>query len=150
MIVKEDLKALNQRILAHLCTPNVNLDRALGFLSVCLGRLKPTGQEIVEGSNLKAAANDNSLDVISINKEYLTFARQVARDITSGYFDGLLVLGIDLSQARSLARLSNQQIHDLARFYPGTVFEVAGLAQRPVAEFHSAAVPHYSAALLAA
>lgn len=78
------------------------------------------------------------------------YARQTARDILNGYFDGLIILSIDLAQARVLARLTNQQITDISRRWMGTVFDVSGAATRNVGPLHAKAVPHYSAAMLAA
>lgn len=147
----EDLQALNKRILTQMGAANVNLRTALNLLPVCLGKLTATADDISSMLGKLATIHfENSLDVTSINKEYLLYARQTARDILNGYFDGLIILNIDLSQARVLARLSTQQITDLSRRWQGTVFQVAGAVSRPVGPLHSAAVPHYSAAMLAA
>jgi hypothetical protein len=147
----EDLQALNRRILTQMGAANVNLRTALNLLPVCLGKLRATADDISSMiGKLATIHHENSLDVTSINKEYLLYARQTARDILNGYFDGLIILSIDLSQARILARLSTQQITDLSRRWQGAVFEVAGAVSRPVGPLHAAAVPHYSAAMLAA
>ena len=150
-LVMDDLKALNSRILNQMGTANVNLHAILELVPVCLGRLKPDGRELTDLlSKLSEATHENMLDVTSINREYLGYARQTARDITTGYFDGLVILNIDLCQARALARLTNQQIAELSRRWPGTIFEVGANFHRSVQELHAAAVPHYSAAILAA
>ena len=147
----DDLQALNSRILNQMGASNVNLRAILNLVSVCLGRLKPDGRELTDVlSKLSGVTHENSLDVTSINREYLGFARQTARDITGGYFDGLIILNIDLCQARALARLTNQQIAELSRRWPGTIFEVSANFHRSVQALHAAAVPHYSAAILAA
>ena len=146
----DDLQALNSRILNQMGASNVNLRAILNLVSVCLGRLKPDGRELTDLlSRLSEVTHENSLDVTSINREYLGFARQTARDITGGYFDGLIILNIDLCQARALARLTNQQIAELSRRWPGTIFEVSANFHRSVQAWHAAAVPHYSAAILA-
>ena len=146
-----DVQALNSRILNQMGASNVNLRAILNLVSVCLGRLKPDGRELTDLlSRLSEVTHENSLDVTSINREYLGFARQTARDITGGYFDGLIILNIDLCQARALARLTNQQIAELSRRWPGTIFEVSANFHRSVQALHAAAVPHYSAAILAA
>ena len=147
----DDLQALNSRILNQMGASNVNLRAILNLVSVCLGRLKPDGRELTDLlSRLSEVTHENSLDVTSINREYLGFARQTARDITGGYFDGLIILNIDLCQARALARLTNQLIAELSRRWPGTIFEVSANFHRSVQALHAAAVPHYSAAILAA
>ena len=107
----EDLQALNKRILTQMGAANVNLHSALSLLAVCVGKLKLSAEEISTTlAGLSTNHHENSLDVTSINKEYLSYARQTSRDIINGYFDGLIILNIDLAQARVLARLSNQQI----------------------------------------
>ncbi len=147
----DDLQALNSRILNQMSASNVNLHTILDLVSVCLGRLKPDGRELTDLlSRLSEVTHENSLDVTSINREYLGYARQTARDITIGYFDGLIILNIDLCQARALARLTNQQIAELSRRWPGTIFEVSANFHRSVQALHASAVPHYSAAILAA
>ena len=147
----EDLRALNKRILTQMGAANVNLLSTLNLLSVCLGKLKPSADELSTAVAVVAPSHhENPLDVTSINKEYLMFARQTARDILNGYFDGLIILSIDLAQARVLARLTNQQITDISRRWLGTVFDVSGAATRNVGPLHAKAVPHYSAAMLAA
>lgn len=147
----EDLRALNKRILTQMGAANVNLQTALSLLSVCVGKLTLSAEEMTTAlSSLPVTNNENPLDVISINKEFLMYARQTSRDILNGYFDGLIILNIDLAQARVLARLSNQQITDLSRRWTGTVFDVSVAATRNVGALHAKAVPHYSAAMLAA
>lgn len=147
----DDLQALNKRILGHSGTPNDNIETVLGLISVCLGKLKPSGQELSDFiGQLAHQSNENSLDVVSINKDFLQFARQTARDVTSGYFDGLIILNIDFAQARVLARLTNQQITDVSRRWNGLIFEAAGATSLQVQRLHESAAPHYSVALLAA
>lgn len=147
----DDLQALNKRILAHSGTPNDNIEMVIELISVCLGKLKPSGQALSEFvGQLAQQSHENPLDVVSINKEYLQFARQSARDVTAGYFDGLIVLNIDFAQARVLARLTNQQITEISRRWDGPVFEAAGATALQVQRLHESAAPHYSVALLAA
>jgi hypothetical protein len=147
----DDLQALNKRILAHSGTPNDNIETVIELISVCLGKLKPSGQALSEFvGQLAQQSHENPLDVVSINKEYLQFARQSARDVTAGYFDGLIVLNIDFAQARVLARLTNQQITEISRRWDGLVFEAAGATALQVQRLHESAAPHYSVALLAA
>lgn len=149
----DDLRSLNARIISQMGATNVNLRTTLDMdiLTVCLGKLKPSAREFQDGlGKLSVSSHENSLDVTSINKEYLNFARQTSRDIVRGAFEGLIVLNVDLAQARILATLSNQQITDLSRRWPGTIFQGASAVKQSVGQFHAAAVPHYSAALLAA
>ncbi len=147
----EDLQALNKRILTQMSASNVNLHSVLNLLSVCVGKLKLSAEDMASALRvIPNSANENPLDVTSINREYLLFARQTSRDIINGHFDGLIILNIDLAQARTLATLTNQQITDLSRRWQGTVFDVAYAATRSVSPLHAKAIPHYSAAMLAA
>ncbi len=147
----EDLRALNKRILTQMGAANANLLSTLNLLSVCLGKLKLSADDLSSAAAVVAAPlHSPPLDVTSINKEYLIFARQTARDILNGYFDGLIILSINLAQARVLARLTNQQITNISRSWQGTVFDVSGAATRNMGPLHAKAIPHYSAAMLAA
>lgn len=148
----DDLHALNKRILSHSGSANENIETILNLLSVCLGKLKFSAEElgsILEQSSARSS-HENSLDVTSINREYLQFARQTARDVSAGNFDGLVVMNIDFAQSRVLSRLTNQQITEISRRSPGAVFETAAATALQVQKLHDSAVPHYSAALLAA
>ena len=147
----DDLQALNRRILNHAGAINGNIESVIELISVCLARLKPSGEALANYvSDVTHRSHENTLDVVSLNKEYLQFARQTSRDVTSGHFDGLIVLNIELSQARVLARLTNQQITEISRHWNGLIFDFVTAASLQVNRLHDAAAPHYSAALLAA
>lgn len=146
-----DLRALNERILLQTQAVNVNLHHTLDVLSVCVGKLSLSSTQLAAAlQSLPGCTHENSLDVTSINKDYLLYARQTSRDILHGYYAGLIILGIDLAQAKIIAQLSNQQITELSRRWDGTVFEVTSAATRKVVRFHASAAPHYSVAMLAA
>lgn len=150
----EDLQALNKRILAHLGdgAGNVNLHSALNLITVCVGKFALSPADIFSTLAGRAGGShhENPLDVTSLNKEYLLFARQTSRDILNAQFDGLITLNIDINQARVLARLSTQQITELSRHWKGLVFEVPPTATHKVPPMHTKAIPHYSVAILAA
>lgn len=144
-----DLQEINQRILMHAGAENANLMLSLNLLSVCVAKFLPTPSDLVttlSGEPTRA----NAIDVYSLNLAYLQFARQTCRDVKHGDFSGLIVLRMTRSQAIAVADLSNQQIAELARRWPGLLIEVAPAAKRPVHSFHARAMPHYSAAFLAA
>ena len=147
----DDLRSLNTRIISQMGAANLNLQTTLDIVTLCLGKLKPRAAEL-QGFIVKPAGpvHENSLHITSLNKEFLHFARQTSRDVVHGNFDGLIILNIDLAQARVLSNLSNQQITDISRRWPGAIFEPAPAVTLSVDTFHAAAVPHYSAALLAA
>ena len=146
----DDLKALNLRMLKQFCNCVPAIERTISYISVCLGKLTPSGTDLASFA-MSPSGEQNPIDVASLNKEYLNYARQVARDINSGFFDGLVILGINMQQARALARLSNQQIHQLAVYYPGHIFQMSAVANRQMEhELHHKAAPHYATGLIAA
>lgn len=144
----DDLRALNERILAQTGAVNGNLRAVVDLLPVCMGKLIAPLEDLVAQGTLKSA-QENSLDITSLNKDYLMFARQTARDVLHGFFAGLVILHIDFNQAQTLANLTNKQITSISRHWSGTVFIVAGVAQRMIGPLHTAAMPHYPAAILA-
>lgn len=151
MSTNNDLRALNQRLLSNLNAASDNLKKAVNLSPVCLATLKPGGWELMEALTKVAAQPENSLDVVYINKDFLNFARQISRDIVTGNFDGLVILGIDLCQARALAKLTNADILALSRRWPGQIFKYSSVVNRDWPKPFSANVlPHHAATLLAA
>ncbi len=148
----DDLIELNQRICAQLPPRNANLISVLGLVRTCVGTLIPNEEELTAAvrANEIPQQHQNPPAVEEINRDYLVFARQTCRDIIRGGYDGLIVLGVTLSQARALAALTTRQIDAVAKSWRGYVFRVREGAAKPAPIFHSAAVPHYSAAILAA
>lgn len=143
----DDLQLVNERILSvHLGTPTAIVQRYLPMLSVCLGQLKATARQLVD---FVPSIHENTLDVVASNRTYLEFARLTARDVLAGNYDGLLILGIDLDQARALAKLSIQQIKTMAYRWDGLIFEPRQVAKR-VESMHRSSDPFYATALLAA
>ncbi len=64
-------------------------------------------------------------------------------------FAGLLILGINLDQARVLARLNNVQITQVAKFAAGEVYEFIRPVQK-MQNFQSSSRQQFAVALLAA
>ncbi|MBK6639118.1 MAG: hypothetical protein IPG34_16565 [Rhodocyclaceae bacterium] len=127
--MNEDLQLVNERILAVPLgsTPSI-VERYVPILSVCLGQLKLSAKQI---SEFVPSAHENTLDVVASNRTYLEFARVTARDILAGNFEGLLILSIDLDQARALAKLSISQIKTMAYRHDGLIFEPRALPRLP-------------------
>ena len=146
----DDLQDLNRRIFRHAGASNENLLQVVQFVSVCLGKLKPSAKNLLQALADEASDHDNNLDVIVMNKEYLRFARQVSRDIATGDFSALIVLHVNLEQAKVLASISNEQISRLARRWPGTLYEVSRALNRQMPPMHASAAHHYAATMLAA
>lgn len=146
-----DLETLNERISTFAHATNFNLLDNLSQVKTCLGRLKLTAAEILDAAaNSEHARQGNELALTALNREYLHFARQTARDVVNGLLDGLVVLGITMPQARALAGLTNQQILAIAKSWPGPVFLVSQAIKLDLKPLHSKVKPHYKAALLAA
>lgn len=148
-----DLNAINARLLGHAGVVSENLKRVISLAPVCVATLKPGGWELLEklGHAHSGSDNDNPLPTVYINKDFLNFARQIGRDVVAGNFDGLLILGIDLCQARALAKLSNSDILTLARRWPGEIFRHIAMINREWPRPYSqTVVPHFAATLLAA
>jgi len=147
--VNDDLIELNNRIAARIGLSEELVVACADFLSVCLGRLNLGSTELLELANGKAATA-NALDVIYINRDYLNYARMIAQAIVgAGQFAGLLVLGIDIDQARVLSRLSNSQITHVAKYAKKEVFDVIPPARRMI-KFKASSRHQFVAALLAA
>ncbi|MBL8473220.1 MAG: hypothetical protein JNM98_15595 [Rhodocyclaceae bacterium] len=147
----DDLTVLNNRIVAYAGGKNVSLEAVLNVLPVCIAKFKPSALQVI--SALQAIPKqklENRAEVAAINHEYLAFARLIARDIGRGYFDGLIVLHIDMAQARVLAELSNQQIQELSVRWRGTIFDASAAVTRTLLRMHPAALAQYSVAMLAA
>lgn len=146
-----DIETLNERIAKFCGATNNNLIAHLSQVQTCLGRLNITAEGIREAaSTSEQAGQGNELALTSLNREYLHFARQTARDIVNGAFEGLVVLGITMPQAHALAELTNQQILAIARSWPGPVFQVVPAIKLDMKQLHRKVLPHYQSALLAA
>lgn len=146
----QDLLELNRRIATHVGEINTNVTSSLSKIRICIGRLKPSCEQLIRAiSEPRKLSGENSIDVVSINREYLSFCRLVSRDIIHGHYDGLVVLDCDLQQARLLANMTTEQINVISRHWPGTIFSpIVALSCRPES-FHSKAIIHFPTALLA-
>lgn len=149
---QDDLQALNARLLEHIDAVSDNLRRATNLSPVCIATLMPGGWDLMASlASLSGQQRDNPLPTVYINKDFLHFARQISRDVTAGYFDGLLILGIDLCQARALAKLTNSDILFLSRKWPGEIFKYISVVNREWPKTYApSVVPHFAASLLAA
>lgn len=148
---QDDLQALNARLLEHIDTVSDNLRRATNLVPVCVATLKPGGWDLMASLGTLSGQPDNPLPTVYINKDFLHFARQISREVTAGYFDGLLILGIDLCQARALAKLTNSDILTLSRKWPGEIFKYISVVNREWPKTYAqSVVPHFAASLLAA
>lgn len=147
--MKSDLIELNLRIGKRIGISANLMTTYSSYLSVCVGRLSISSAELVRLTTISVGVA-NPLDVIYINRDYLNYARMIAQSIVgAGDFSGLLVLGVDLEQARVLSRLSNQQITLIAKYADGEVFRFISPV-RNLNHFQSTARPHFAAALIAA
>lgn len=147
----DDLFALNHQLATTLGVANKNVCNTMGQIPVCLAKLRAKGNDFEAFlGNLPNEQYENTVADTSLNKEYLRFVRQTARDVVAGGFYGLIVLHIDMRLAKILAGLTNRQIREISFRWPGLLFEAAEIVKLPVPEFHATAALHYPAALLAA
>ena len=149
--MRDDLMELNRAIATRAGLSDELSDSYAGFLSVCLGRFNLQSSELLSiASNKVQSLTANSLDVIYANRDYLTFARMVAQGIVNaGQFSGLLVLGINIDQARALARLSGAQITQVAKCSDGLVYSCLSNTTK-IHGFQSSSRQHFATALIAA
>ena len=144
-----DLAELNRRLAKRIGLEEGLMAGYSGFLSVCVARLKLEAAALQDLA-LKTTGVANPLDVIYINRDYLNHARMEALNVVgAGQFYRLLVLGINIEQARVLARLNNHQITQIAKYADGEVFQSIASIWK-LDRFQSSARPQFAAALIAA
>ena len=147
--MNDDLIELNKQLAKRIGLSPDLISAYAGSISICLGKLKLNASEILTLANSNVGVV-NSLESTYINRDYLNFARLVAQGIVSaGQFAGLLILGINLDQARVLARLNNVQITQVAKFAAGEVYEFIRPVQK-MQNFQSSSRQQFAVALLAA
>jgi hypothetical protein len=142
-----DLRDLNVLILDYAGQPFSYSQPEIAMLQSCIGKLEPDAGSLTEAlKNSSGMAPQNTVHntpaTITINTEYLRFARQVARDICNGCFEGLVTLDIDAAQANVLASLTNKQITYLSETWLGAIFRVEG-PMLTASCLHAKALPHY-------
>ncbi len=145
----DDLMELNRAIAMRAGLTEDIADTYAGFLSICLGRLNLQTADLLELLRSKGGMA-NSLDIVYTNRDYLTFARMIAQGVVgAGQFAGLLVLGMNIDQARILARLSAAQITQIAKYADGLVYSCIS-STKNIENFQSSSRQHFASALIAA
>ncbi len=144
-----DLDELNRRIAKRIGLAEDLIGTCTGYLSICVGRLN-TDVGALKRLAESQTGTVNALDVIYINRDYLNYARIVAQNVVRGAnFSGLLVLGMNMQQARVIADLSNAQITRIAKYATGEIFVALGFVSNFL-HFQSSVRPQFAAALIAA
>ena len=147
--MQDDLIELNKAIATRAGITEEVAGSYAGFLSICLGRLALSTSDLLMLSKGKSG-EANPLDVIYANRDYLMFARMVAQSVVcAGQFAGLLILGMNIDQARIMARLSNAQISCLAKYADGLVYNCLSNTQK-IHDFQSSSRQQFASALIAA
>ena len=147
--MKADLVELNKSIATNAGMAECDAEKYADDLSICIGRLALSTVELLTLTRGKGG-EANPLHIIYQNRDYLMFARMVAMSVIgAGAFEGLIVLGMNIDQARILARLSSAQITHVAKYANGLVYKCLGNSLS-VCNFQSSARRQFAAALIAA
>jgi hypothetical protein len=141
----DDLPELNRRIAEHwLGKLNASQEHYLGFTEVCLAQLPHSAEALANVLAASKKTRDDKLRVVALNRRYLSFARLASKDVAAGKVEMLIKLGINMSQARLLNNLSNEEIAWLALIWQGPIMHfrdrsfVKGAAMEPGAAKHHA------------
>jgi hypothetical protein len=134
----DDLLKLNRCIAEHwLGKLNTSQENYLSFTEVCLARLPHSANELANALSDSKRARDDKLRVLALNRRYLSFVRLASKDVAAGKFEMLIKLGINMSQARLLSNLSNEEIALLALVWQGPIMKfmdrsfIKGTAMEP-------------------
>ncbi len=143
----EDLIELNLRMAQHQMGELEEAQRTyLTYATSCLARLVPTSAEMKSILVADRMNHENPIAIVSINREYLNYARLVAKEIVSGQTEKLVILGMDWEQVELIAGMSNQQITRLAYHWKGLIYRFASDVVAQGARLHPAAARIHAAA----
>ena len=146
----DELFELNRSIAEHWLG---KLDREqedyLSLKPVCVGELPHSAPELAQMLAASKKAHAQALQVLALNRRYLSFARLAGKDAAAGKLEMLIKLGISLEQARLLGNLTNDEVALLALAWQGPIVQ---FSMRPFVE--GAAMPlsvakHHAAASIA-
>lgn len=147
----EDLIDLNLNIVRYGVGRNLSTAEReyVQNLPFCLAKLKPTAEVLRSFVSATAETRHpkNSLDVISINRDYLNFARLVAKDILAGSTEEMVMVNLTWDQAVLLSGLTNKKITHIAACWEGLVFSFQSTTIARGAELHPFAALYHAAAL---
>lgn len=118
----DDLLELNRTIAEHwLGKLSANQENYLNFTEVCLGLLPHSAEALAAVLTTSKQAREDKLRVLELNRRYLNFARLASKDIAAGKHEMLIKMGINMSQAKLLSALSNEEIALLALVWQGPI-----------------------------
>ncbi len=146
----DELFELNRSIAEHWLG---KLDREqedyLSLKPVCVGELPHSARELAQMLAASKKAHAQALQVLALNRRYLSFARLAGKDAAAGKLEMLIKLRISLEQAQLLGNLTNDEVALLALAWQGPIVQ---FAMRPFVE--GAAMPlsvakHHAAASIA-
>ncbi len=145
----DDLVELNLRMAQHQIGDLDDAHRAYVLFSTgCLAQLQPSAADLKRfiAQADGAHTHENPIAVMSLNREYLNYARLVAKDIVSGQTEKLVTLGMNWEQVEIIAGLSNQTIKRIALHWKGLVYEFSTEIVACGARLHPAAARIHAAA----
>lgn len=145
----DDLVQINRRIAEYwLGSLDSHQSAYLSYVPVCVGHLPHSAAELnAVLAGFKRELRDQ-LRTAKLNRRYLTFARLVAKDALAGRPEMLVRLGITLEQAQVLAKLTDQEVDELAFAWEGPIVRFASQAFRRGAGLRVRAAKHHATAFL--
>lgn len=96
----------------------------LTYLPRCIGRLRIDIKMMRHLLSEEGASAHNSIEIISVNKNYLHYLRVVSLLIKGGQFHRLLEINIDWEMAIAISNLTGAQIMRLATLYQGCLADI--------------------------
>jgi len=100
-------------------------------ITICLARLIPSVDDLDCFFYEALHKKQNDEKVFHNNVTYLTFLRERACNLMDGRFHNLLVLGLSCNFMRRLSRMDNDQITELALYWPGHVYRLLAPCHDP-------------------
>lgn len=144
-----DAVAVINRCLA--CYEQTEMDQKtldyLAMTTVCLVRLAPTVEELDFFFARKSPFPDgNPVHVAQVNRVYLEYLRDSARDFVAGDMYACVETGLTRHQGLYLAKLSHSDTRNLSRHWQGLIFKFNGQRLAGLKNMHWKAALYHTGA----
>ncbi|TRZ99099.1 MAG: hypothetical protein D4R84_02580 [Rhodocyclaceae bacterium] len=144
---EDKVVAINIRLARHVHRElDKRMTEYLNLTTVALARFTPTPDDLASLLKRSAHKQENPLDVVGINREYLEYLRDSSHDLLAGDVFATVETGLTRAQAVALAHLSYADLQTIARHWPGTVFKFNGARLAGSKVVHSRAALFHTAA----
>lgn len=148
------LRELNLAMSSHLIPGR---DKAkqdyIANMRSAVAYMQPSADKIESFFTQSAHAHSNQIQVVYANRDFLNGIRLAAKDVFAGRVQNLVIFDLDIRLAQILAKLTNQQINQLAIHWPGNIYVAkaeqidTGKELHPdVANFHAISLGRFTAA----